>query len=245
VTGGVVVVTGGGRGIGRAIAERLLIDGWSVAIGDIDEDLLDSTGRHLGEGSLAVRLDVTDSESVERAIESTIGRFGRIDGLVNNAAALQGLKRRPFDEIPEDEWDRVLAVNLKGVWLMCRAVVPRMRGYGGGSIVNISSDTVLSGVPGLLHYVSSKGGVVAFTRSLASEVGDDKIRVNSIAPGFTPTPAALESGGDAVTRSVERRALKRSQTPEDLVGTVAWLLSGDSAFVTGQLITVNGGYIYH
>ena len=109
----------------------------------------------------------------------------------------------------------------------------------------IGSDTVLSGVPGLLHYVSSKGAVVAFTRSLASELGDDGIRVNAIAPGFTPTPAALELGGDAVTRSIERRALKRSQTPEDLVGTVSWLLSADSAFVTGQLITVNGGYIYH
>jgi 3-oxoacyl-[acyl-carrier protein] reductase len=164
---------------------------------------------------------------------------------VNNAAMLSGVARRSFLEIPEHEWDRMMSVNVKGVWQCCKAVVPHMRRQGGGKIINISSDTVLSGVPGLLHYVASKGAIATMSRSLCRELGPDNICVNAIAPGFTVTPAALEHGDEAVQRSVAGRALARPQVPEDLAGVIAFLISSDSDFLTGQLLTVNGGYVLH
>jgi NAD(P)-dependent dehydrogenase (short-subunit alcohol dehydrogenase family) len=139
----------------------------------------------------------------------------------------------------------MMAVNLGGVWNATKVVAPAMRRAGGGSIVNVSSDAVLSGIPGLAHYVASKGAVTSLTRVLASELGKDRVRVNALAVGFTETPAALAHGSEAAGRSVERRALSRPQVVDDVVGTVSWLLSPDSAFVTGQLIAVNGGYVFH
>lgn len=239
------IVTGAARGIGRAIAERLAADGFGVVVADILGDQAEAAAAEIGGATVAVRVDVSDAESAREMVAQCREEFGRIDALVNNAALIAGLPRRPFEEIPEKEWDRVMAVNVKGVWQVSRAVAPVMRRQGSGSIVNISSDTVLSGVPGLLHYVASKGALVALTRSLASEMGSYGVRVNAVAPGFTTTEAALEHGGDALARSVERRALKRVQGPEDLVGTISWLVSDDAAFVTGQLVVVNGGYVYH
>lgn len=243
----VVIITGAARGIGKAMATACIAEGAAVTVADTLGDLAAETATELGHNgqALAVRTDVTDWDSVKAMADATIERFGRIDVLINNAAMLSGVARRSFEEIEESEWDRMMAVNVKGSWLCCRAVIPQMRKQGYGKIVNISSDTVLSGVPGLLHYVSSKGALVAFTRSLAREVGAHGVTVNAIAPGFTETAAAMEHGTEASERNVRDRALKRRQVPEDLVGTVLYLASGDSDFMTGQLLAVNGGYVLH
>ena len=179
-----------------------------------------------------VQTDIADARSVERMASAVVERWGGIDGLVNNAALATGLGGQRFEQIREEEWDRVMAINVKGVWLCCRAVVPSMRARGGGRIVNIASDTVLWGASTLLHYVASKGAVIALTRALAREVGDDRITVNSVAPARHKL-------------YVEGRAIKRQQFPEDISGAVAFLLSDDAAFITGQLLTVNGGFALH
>jgi 3-oxoacyl-[acyl-carrier protein] reductase len=243
----VVIITGGARGIGKAMAVKCVSEGAAVTVADTLGDLSQETAAELNRNgqAIGVTTDVTDWSSVQAMTQATIERFGRVDVLVNNAAMLSGVARGAFDEISEAEWDRMMAVNVKGSWLCCRSVVPQMRAQGYGKIINISSDTVLSGVPGLLHYVSSKGALVAFTRSLARELGAAGITVNAIAPGFTETPAALEHGSEASERNVRDRALKRPQVPEDLVGTVVYLASGDSDFMTGQLLAVNGGYVLH
>ena len=149
-----------------------------------------------------------------------------------------------MEEIPVDEWDRVMAVNVKGPWLMARAVLPAMREASCGRIVNVASDVVQSGVPGLLHYVSSKGAIVAMTRALAREFGEYGITVNGIAPGFTLTQAALAHGGDAAARSIAARAIHRDLTPDDLCGTIAFLASQEGCMVTGEVVYVNGGYVF-
>jgi NAD(P)-dependent dehydrogenase (short-subunit alcohol dehydrogenase family) len=177
--------------------------------------------------------------------EAAIERFERVDVLVNNAGLIPNVARRSFDEIPEVEWDRIMTVNVKGAWLCCKAVVPHMRRQAYGKIVNISSNTVLWGSPGLLHYVSSKGAIVAFTRSLARELGPSGIRVNAVAPGFTETEGSHHEAGDVTARNISARAIPRAQRPEDLSGTVIFLASADSDFLTGQLIAVNGGSHMH
>jgi 3-oxoacyl-[acyl-carrier protein] reductase len=246
--GRTVIVTGGGRGIGRALATRCAREGAAVVVAEVIEANAEEAVAAIqaqGGKALAVHTDVADRASVDAMVARALERFGRIDGLVNNAAIIAGLERRPFDEIPQKEWDRVMAINVRGVWNTCAAVAPSFRAQGHGKIVNISSDTVLSGVPGLLHYIASKGAVVTMTRSLARELGSASVCVNAIAPGFTPTPAALEHGQEAAERSVRGRAIQRPQTPEDLAGATVFLLSDDADFVTGQLLTVNGGYIFH
>jgi NAD(P)-dependent dehydrogenase (short-subunit alcohol dehydrogenase family) len=240
----VAIVTGGARGIGRDIAARLIQDGHVVVLADVLTDLVMKTAKDLGTSARGCTTDVSSSVSVNSLIENVMDVDGKIDVLVNNASVVD-LPATEIDGITDAEWDKVLGVNLTGTFNCCRAVTPIMREARTGSIINISSDLVLSGIPGLLHYTATKGGVVALTRALASEVGADGVRVNSIAPGFTETDAALEFCGDAVTRSVERRAIPRAQQPSDLVGTVSWLASVDSEFVTGQLIAVNGGYVFH
>jgi NAD(P)-dependent dehydrogenase (short-subunit alcohol dehydrogenase family) len=243
----VVVVTGSARGIGRAIAERCAEEGAAVGVVDILGDEAEATAAAITNGggrAMAVQVDVTRADSVAAMAAAVAIRFGAIDVLVNNAGLLR-VARRPFDEIPEEEWDLMMAVNVKGMWLCCRSIVPFIRQRGGGSIVNIASDVILSGVPGLVHYSSSKGAVFAFTRAMARELGADNIRVNAIAPGFTVTDAAMEHGHDAAERRVQARALQRAERPEDLAGTVVYLASGLSDFVTGQLIAVNGGYVLH
>jgi 3-oxoacyl-[acyl-carrier protein] reductase len=248
LAGRTVIVTGGGRGIGQALADRCASEGAAVVIAEViasnAEGAVEAIRARGGE-ALAIETDVSDRASVEAMVARTIERYGRIDGLVNNAAIIAGLERRPFDQIPQEEWDRVIAVNVRGVWNTCAAVAPHFRAQQRGKIVNISSDTVLSGVPGLLHYIASKGAVVTMTRSLARELGPSSVCVNAIAPGFTETAAALEHGREAAERSVRGRAIQRPQTPEDLAGATLFLLSDDADSVTGQLLTVNGGYIFH
>ena len=236
----VVVVTGGARGIGFAAAAACVAHGAEVVIADIAG--AEPAARRLG--GLGVATDVADERQVQAMVAAAIERHGRIDGLVNNAALVAGVERGPFEAITPSDWDRMLAVNLRGTWACTKAVAPQMRDRRYGKVVNVASDLTLSGVGGLAHYTASKGGVVALTRALASELGECNVTVNAIAPGLTETPAALAHAGDASRRAVAGRAIARRQTPEDVVGTVVFLLSSLSDFVTGQLIAVNGGYVF-
>ena len=192
-------------------------------------------------GHLAVELDVGSWESVQAGVRQVEAALGRIDVLVNNAAAYGDLTRAPFWELPIDEWDRVLATNLRGPMLVSRAVVPGMRGRRRGHIVNVASATFWSGSANWAHYVASKGGLIGLTRVMAKELGPDGICVNAVAPGFTLTAASLDLIPGAESYGVDRGCLKRAQQPEDVVGLVAFLASDESEFITGQTIIVDGG----
>ncbi len=187
-------------------------------------------------------------DDVARMTEQTAQRCGRIDILVNNAGLYASLAMRPFDQIPVEEWRQVMDVNVLSMFLTCRAVVPRMRDQGGGRIVNISSGTPFRGVPFLLHYVTSKGAIVALTRALAKELGADNVLVNCVAPGFTISdgvnehPEVVEALRDV---SVSARTIKRDQVPEDVVGAVAFLCGPGATFITGQTMVIDGGQYFH
>jgi len=249
--GRVVIVTGGGHGIGKAYAARLAAEGAKVVIAEIDEKAAQAVAKELsdaGHEALGVRTDVSDPVSVEQMAEAAVQRFGRIDVLVNNAAifATVPMSRSPFDEIGIDEWDRMMSVNVKGTWLASRAVIPQMRKQGYGKIVNVSSGTALKGSPSRIHYVTSKAGILGFTKTLANEVGKDNICVNCVAPGST---LSEENPDDSIvkmrTQASATRALKRVQSPEDLTGAVVFFASADSDFITGQTLVVDGGSCMH
>ena len=234
--GKVAVVTGGAQGIGRAIADGLAAAGAEVVVADLRPP----------EGG--IRADVSSEQDVARMAEEVVARHGRIDVLVNNAGLYASLAMRPFEEIPLDEWRRVMDVNVASMFLCCRAVVPVMRGQGGGKIVNVSSGTPFRGVPFLLHYVTSKGAIVALTRALAKELGKDGIHVNCVAPGFTMSdgvkahPEVVDALRDA---SVAARTIQRDQVPGDVVGAVVFLCSAEADFVTGQTMVIDGGQYFH
>ncbi|MFI5325309.1 MAG: SDR family NAD(P)-dependent oxidoreductase [Candidatus Rokuibacteriota bacterium] len=243
----IAVITGGAAGIGFAYAARFLAEGARVVVADIADpaaavDKLDAAGRALG-----VRTDVSDAGSVGAMVEAALARFGRIDVLVNNAAVFATLKPQPFDEIPEAEWDRVMAVNVKGVWNCARAVVPAMRAQGGGRIVNVASAIVAKGTARLMHYVTSKGAVVAMTRALARELGPDRITVNAVAPGLILSDT-VQANPDITafqeSAVMQARSLKRDAFPDDVEGTVVFLASDDSAFMSGQTLIVDGGSVF-
>ncbi len=250
LAGKVAIVTGGGKGIGRAYVRGLAAEGAKVVAADIDETATVNAQREIedkGGEALAVTVDVSDDASINRMVQQTIDRFGRVDVLVNNAALFAALPRHKWDEIPLEEWDKVMSVNVRGVYLCSKAVVPHMCSQGGGSIINIASAIFLSpGGGGLIHYIASKAAVMGLTRALCRELGEFGIRVNSIGPGLTASeeivkktdPAQIES------RSV-MGSIKRVETPEDLVGTVLFLASDDSAFITGQMLVVDGGRVFH
>ena len=237
-------MTGGAQGIGNAIARGLAAEDARVVVADLQR--AEEAARPLGGVGLAV--DVSDESQVERMVEDVVERCGRIDILVNNAGLYASLEMRPFTEIPIDEWRRVMDVNVLSMFLTCRAVVPRMREQGGGRIVNISSGTPFRGVPFLLHYVTSKGAIVALTRALAKELGGDEVLVNCVAPGFTMSegvqehPEVIEALREV---SVAARTLKRDQQPEDVVGAVVFLCGPGAAFITGQTIVIDGGQYFH
>lgn len=246
LTDKVIVVTGGAQGIGRVYCEEFSKAGALVAVLDLDLDLATSIAGRLARPALAARCDVSDAGEVQAAVHAVVARHGHIDGLVNNAALMSALPRRPWSEIPPDEWDRVMAVNLRGPFLLCRAVVPAMKAVGGGSIVNISSNRVFEGTPNRLHYTTSKAGVVGFTRALAREVGQLGIRVNSVTPGLTLSNTQIASStAEYLDALAKGRCLTRAQEPTDLVGAVSFLLSDHSTYITGQTLNVDGGKMMH
>jgi NAD(P)-dependent dehydrogenase (short-subunit alcohol dehydrogenase family) len=243
--GKVAIVTGGAQGIGRAIADGLAAEGARIVVADVRGAEEAAAAYHHGVG---LTVDVADEAAVQRMVDETVERCGAIDVLVNNAGLYASLAMRAFTEIPLEEWRQVMDVNVASMFLTCRAVVPVMRGHGGGTIVNISSGTPFRGVPFLLHYVTSKGAIVAFTRALAKELGRDNVRVNCVAPGFTMSegvkqhPEVVEKLRDV---SVAARTIQRDQEPEDVVGAAVYLAGPSSAFVTGQTIVIDGGQYFH
>jgi NAD(P)-dependent dehydrogenase (short-subunit alcohol dehydrogenase family) len=243
--GKVAIVTGGAQGIGRAIADRLAADGARMVIADLKG--ADEAAADFADG-VGVTVDVSSEDDVARMVSETLAACGRIDILVNNAGLYASLAMRPFEQIPVDEWRQVMDVNVLSMFLTCRAVVAPMREQGGGRIVNISSGTPFRGVPFVLHYVTSKGAIVALTRALAKELGGDEILVNCVAPGFTMSTGVHEHPEviDALQQvSVSARTLKRDQVPEDVVGAVAFLCGPESTFITGQTMVIDGGQYFH
>ena len=246
----VIIVTGGGSGIGKQYALRVAKEGAKVVIAEIKEEEARKVGQEIeemGGEALVIKTDVSDEKSTEEMAKKTADRFGRIDVLINNAAIYYGITMRPFDMWTVEEWDRLMAVNVKGCWLCAKAVFPYMKEQGKGKIINISSGTYFIGQPMLLHYVTSKGAVVGFTRALARELGEYNITVNAVAPGFTMTEASLMIVDNAPAGMQEMvanmQAFKRPQQPEDLPGTIVFLSSDDSDFITGQTICVDGGLV--
>lgn len=245
LAGKVAIVTGGSQGIGRAIADGLAADGARIVIADLRgaEEAADSY-----DGGVGLTVDVASEADVERMVSSTVEQCGSLDVLVNNAGLYASLAMRPFTEIPLEEWRQVMDVNVASMFLTCRAAVPVMREQGGGTIVNISSGTPFRGVPFLLHYVTSKGAIVAFTRALAKELGSSGVRVNCVAPGFTMSQGVLDNP-EVVEKlqaaSVSARTIQRDQEPEDVVGAVVYLAGPAASFVTGQTIVIDGGQYFH
>jgi NAD(P)-dependent dehydrogenase (short-subunit alcohol dehydrogenase family) len=243
--GKVAVVTGASQGIGRAIADGLAAEGARVVVADL-RGADEAATRYAGGVGLTV--DVADETAVQRMVDETVERCGGLDVLVNNAGLYASLRMRPFTDIPLEEWRQVMDVNVASMFLTCRAAVPVMRERGGGAIVNISSGTPFRGVPFLLHYVTSKGAIVAFTRALAKELGGAGVRVNCVAPGFTMSAGVLEHP-EVVEKlrdvSVAARTIQRDQVPEDVVGAVVYLAGPSAAFVTGQTIVIDGGQYFH
>jgi NAD(P)-dependent dehydrogenase (short-subunit alcohol dehydrogenase family) len=245
VEGRVAVVTGAAQGIGNAIARGLAAEGARIVVADLNR--AEEAAAEF-DGGVGIAVDVADEAQVEQMTKEVIDRCGRIDILVNNAGLYASLAMRPFTEIPVDEWRQVMDVNVLSMFLTTRAVVPHMREQGGGRIVNISSGTPFRGVPFLLHYVTSKGAIVALTRALAKELGRDDVLVNCVAPGFTMSdgvrqhPEVIEALRDV---SVSARTLQRDQEPEDVVGAVVFLCGPGASFVTGQTIVIDGGQYFH
>jgi NAD(P)-dependent dehydrogenase (short-subunit alcohol dehydrogenase family) len=243
--GKVAIVTGGAQGIGRAIADRLAADGARIVIADLKG--AEDAAADFADG-VGLTVDVSSEDDVARMAAETVERCGTIDVLVNNAGLYAQLAMRPFEQIPVDEWRQVMDVNVLSMFLTSRAVVPQMREQGGGRIVNISSGTPFRGVPFVLHYVTSKGAIVALTRALAKELGNDEILVNCVAPGFTMSagvqehPEVIEALRDV---SIASRTIKRDMVPEDVVGAVAFLCGPESTFLTGQTMVIDGGQYFH
>lgn len=241
--GKAVIVTGAAGGLGRAFAEGFASRGGKIVVADMNEagsaetvSIIEKAG---GE-AVAVKTNVTDKASTDALMEAALAAFGSIDVVINNAAMYATINRAPFHELDPDEWDKVMAVNVKGAWLVSGSAYPRMT-QPGGRIINIASATVFSGSPMWMHYVASKGAVIGMTRVMAREVGKNGVTVNAIAPGFTLTEASLSLMDDADTYGVASRAIPRASTPDDMVGTAMFLASDDAGYITGQTIIVDGG----
>lgn len=236
-----VVVTGAAGGLGRAFVEAFAREGAVVIAADINLKGAEETAARVGPTVSGAAVDVTSQASTTALAAVAAERLGGIDVLVNNAAIYAGLERKGFESIEEAVWDRVMAVNIKGPWQMTRAVSPHLRAAGGGAVINVSSATVMSGSPEWLHYVSSKGAVIAMTRALARELGDDRVTVNVLAPGFTLTEASLALMENAASYGVTRGAIKRAAGSDDMVGAALFLASPLASFITGQTLIIDGG----
>jgi NAD(P)-dependent dehydrogenase (short-subunit alcohol dehydrogenase family) len=242
----VAIVTGAAQGIGAHYARGLAKEGAAVAVVDILDpnpvvkEIVGNDGK-----ALPLKIDVSDEKQTQEMARKVLEAYGRIDILVNNAAVYGTIVRKPFEQITVEEWDKIMAVNVRGIFLCVKAVAPHMKAQHRGKIVNVTSSTFFKGNENFLHYVSSKGAVVAMTRSLARELGDFNINVNAIAPGQTMSEANLKRGEETDARSLRTRLLKRRLMPEDLVGTVVYLSSHDSDMMTGQVLLVDGGTAFH
>ena len=248
LAGRTILITGAGRGLGRAFAEACAAaQAERIVVADVRADWGEATVEVLGKaGARAAFLpvDLADPRSIEAFADKMAARYGHLDGLVNNGAIATGIGGKTFEEIDLSTWDKVMAVNVRGTWLMTRAMAPLLRKSTlGGRIVNVASDTALWGAPRLLHYVASKGAVISMTRSLARELGPDNIAVNAIAPGLVQVEATDYVPEERKQLYVTGRAMQRTQLPEDVTGAVVFLLGPGAGFVTGQLLPVNGGFV--
>ena len=246
--GRVAIVTGGGRGLGKAFCLKLAEEGAKVVVVDV----IDTTGtvKEIEErngSAIGLKVDVSKEEDTQRMAEETVAKFGRIDVLVNNAAIFYGLERKSFQDISTEEWDRLMAVNVKGQWLCAKAVAPEMKKQGKGKIINIASNVAFTGRVGFLHYLTSKAAILGLTRGLAGELGEYGICVNTLCPGMAMTEARrlYTTEEQAVERAQKEQLIKRPQQPEDLVGIVAFLASDESDLMTGQTVVVDGGWMLH
>jgi NAD(P)-dependent dehydrogenase (short-subunit alcohol dehydrogenase family) len=241
----VAVVTGAGRGLGRTIAERLAAGGRHVVIAELDAERgRDAAARIVADGGSAsfVQTDIADAASLAALADHAVAH-GPLDALINNAAIANSIGGKTYDAIEQDEWERIMRVNVTGTWLACKHLGPRMVAGGGGAIVNVASDTALWGATRLLHYVASKGAIIAMTRSLARELGPHRVTVNAVAPGLIEGEATAGVPAARWNDYRSRRALGRDQTPADVAGAVAFLCSPEAAYITGQTIAVDGGMV--
>lgn len=246
--GKVAIVTGGARGLGKNFCMALAQEKAKVMVVDILEDGAKQTAQEIqakGGTSMGLGVDVTSEQNTLRMAAKTVEQFGRIDILINNAAMIYGITRKTFMEIPLDEWDKLMTVNLKGPFLCSRAVFPQMKKQGKGKIINISSETAFTGSRYFVHYVTSKGGIISMTRSLAAELGQFGICVNSVAPGFTDSEASRSVIDDISKYDVTPTPLQRLEQPHDLAGAILFLSSDESDFITGQTLVVDGGRYMH
>jgi 3-oxoacyl-[acyl-carrier protein] reductase len=251
LSGKAIIVSGAAHGIGRAYSEKLASEGASVALLDIDGTRNEEVAAGIcaaGGTALAIETDVRDFAAFKHAADRTAKEFGAVNGLVNNAGMLNviPITRCAFEDIPDAEWDEAFRLNAKAAWYGCKAALPHLKAAGGGSIVNIASSTVFLGVPTRAHYVASKSALIGYSRTLAKELGEHWIRVNVVCPGSTLSEE--DPDAEALARreaAVKIRSLPRVERPTDLVGTIAFLMSDDSAFMTGQTLLVDGGSAFH
>jgi len=244
----VAIVTGGASGLGKTFCLALAQEGARLVVADIKEKEAEQTASEIqakGGKAISIKTDVTSEAATLAMAKEAVKRFGKIDILVNNAAMVFGITRKPFTEIPPDEWDKLMTVNLKGAFLCSRAVFPQMKKQGKGKIINLTSETAFTGSRHMVHYVTSKGGIISFTKALAVEVGQYGIRVNAIGPGFTDSESSRSLIDDIANYDVRFTPLGRLEVPEDLAGALIFLASDESDFITGQTIVVDGGRYMH